>query len=227
MADISEYLKPGPQTQLTSLVYEHAEKASDTELEYLDEERLPETAISVYKTCKYISDLTHIEGFDPNAKTDAEKESNEVLKDSVFRQRDLDQILREGPYPTCSDVGVLFRGLLIAQEVSVAYVEAFHEDYLFKRAFHTHSFGRVFYNDKSLIVDPMEEPIIVEQEKEILPYTIFREGLDSWDIGIYKEEDLHRLRRENLSPLLERYENNLRTVFQEKLEDLEMLKKDI
>ena len=209
-----DYSVQGTQTRFTDRVYEHADKARSTVMNNLKIATLPDPIISIHRTCKYISQLPYVTGFNPQPRTRGEDEANNKIKDSIFRQRDLDQVLKEGYYPTCSDIGLLFRGLMAAQGYPTAHVETFHEDYLFDRLFHGHVFGRVFDGDKSVVVNPNPKPTIVDTEVQIFPYVIFREGLDSWDIGIRGYEDMHRLKAENLDTLLTRYEQNLKTVFQ-------------
>lgn len=223
-----DYRAQGKQTKLTDLVYKHADKARNMIIEDPAINALPEPLISIHKTCKYIfsDQLPIIEGYNPNPKTKRDKKANYILKESIFRKRDLDQILREGYYPTCSDIGLIFRGLMIAQKIPTAYVETFHEDYLFGRSFHTHVLGRVFLDDCSVLVNPGLNKIYYD-EADIFPYIIFREGLDCWDVGIHSYDDIDRLRSENLAELLDIYEVNLngrfekvKGIFEEKRSDL-------
>lgn len=225
--DNLQYLDQGAQTQFSDLVYEHVDKVRSTVINNPRVTSLAAPLLAIHKTCKYISQLPYIKGATLHPKTKEENGANQRLKDSVFRQRDLDQVLREGYFPTCSDIGLLFRGLMAAQEYPTAYVETFHEDYLFGKLFHGHVFGRVFDGDKSVIVDPKSKPKIVDNEVGIFPYIIFREGLDSWDIGIRGYDDMHRLKNENIETLLVRYEQNLRANFSGKVEDLKVLKDKI
>lgn len=205
----ADYLCQGPQTRFTERIYEHADKSRMFLVNNPRIAALPEPIISIHRTCKYISQLPYIDGFNPHPRTADENKANNALKDSVFRQRDLDQVLKEGYYPTCSDIGLIFRGLMAVQGHPTAYVESFHEDYLFDISFHGHVFCRVFDGERSVIVNPSPEPTIVDNEVEIFKYVIFREGLDSWDIGIRGYEDMHKLKAENIEALLARYEQNL------------------
>ena len=222
-----DYTIQGPQTQFTSRVYEHADKARNVVMNNPTIAALEEPRIPIHRTCKYISKLPYISGFNPNSRTRKEHEANKRLKNSIFRKRDLDQVLHEGFFPTCSDIGLLFRGLMAAQGHPTTYVETFHEEYLFDRSFHGHVFGRVFDGDKSMIVNPNPNPTIVDTEVEIFPYIIFREGLDSWDIGIHDYKDMHELKARNMEELLVRYEKNLKVNYQRKLEDLQRFRDEI
>ncbi|MFW6312122.1 MAG: hypothetical protein ACOC1K_07805 [Nanoarchaeota archaeon] len=111
------YSTQGPQTQFTDRVYEHADNTRNIVMNNPEIATLSEPRISIHRTCKYISKLPYIRGFNPQPRTMEEDEANHRLKDSVFRQRDLDQVLKEGYYPTCSDIGLLFRGLMTAQVI--------------------------------------------------------------------------------------------------------------
>lgn len=219
-----DYSIQGAQTQFTDRVYEHVDNARSVVMNDPKIAALSEPVISIHRTCKYIFQLPYVNGFNSRPRTREEDEDNHRLKDSVFRQRDLDQVLKEGYYPTCSDIGLLFRGLMTAQGHPTSYVETFHEDYLFDRLFQGHVFGRVFDGKKSRFVNPKPYPTISDTEVEIFPYVIFREGLDSWDIGIRGYDDMCRLKDQNMESLLARYEQNLRGEFQRKVEKLQTLR---
>jgi hypothetical protein len=229
----SDYASPGSQTTLTSRVYEHAGNASRIIMKDPRIASMPAHEAAIHKTCKYIfTSIPHIKGYNPEPKNSQEEDANEQLKKSIFRQRDLDQILKDGQYPTCSDIGLLFRGLMIAQGHPTAFVETFRENYLFDRNpqghIYGHIFGRVFYDgDKSLLVNPQPNPIIAANEADILPYIIFREGLDSKDIGISSYEDMYRLKEENKETLLAHYEKNLKEIFERKMADIHELRANI
>lgn len=222
----NHYLSEGRQTRFTPLVLEHAEKARLLAVPETDD--LEEPLSTIYRTCTYIFNLPIIRGFTPGNHPDPEqRKRNREIKDRTFRKRELDEVLREGYVPTCSDIGLLFRGLMAAQGQATAYVETFHEDYLFDRAFHGHVFGRVYHSQGSFIVDPREKPEILSDETDVLPYVIFREGLDSWDIGIQGYEDMHSLRKENLDSLLQRYQINLSIVFERKVRVIQAFRRTI
>ncbi|MEM5814213.1 MAG: hypothetical protein QXD77_00130 [Candidatus Aenigmatarchaeota archaeon] len=191
------WLQEGEQTRITPVVARHA--AAKLELnEELAALKAPLPA--VYRTCAYIDEVPLLDGY-----VKGKEWENERLRDSVFRKRTATEILKEGRFPTCSDTGVLFRALLIAQGVPAAHVEAFHEKYLLGKDFHGHVFGRVFASRGSFLVDPLKEPHVYESENEIFTYVIAAEGLDSWDIGIRGYDDLHTFRKENLPALMAKY----------------------
>lgn len=223
--DKDYYLEEGEQTQLTDVVYEHAEKVKKVVMNNPETAELSKLLLTINKTCKYICHFPCIEGFIDNARTKKELYSNKDLKDSIFRKRTLEQVLKGGQFPTCSDKGLLFRWLMTAQGYPTAHLETFHEEYLFDEDFHGHVFARVFDKDKSIIVDPRAKPVIANKEEDIFPYVIFREWLDSWDVG-HDYEDMHRLKKENIANLLERYEFNLKKDFEKRKQKLKELRKN-
>jgi hypothetical protein len=224
----SEYLHQGKQTILTDRVMEHAEKAKATIINDGNKAKLDEPLLSIHKTSKYISTLNYYDNLDFNKLSDKEFDK---LKIALFRKRTVDEILDQGLFPTCSDIGVVFRGLMIAQNHPTSYVESFHEFYLLKGVFHTHSLGRVFLeDDSSYIVDPKANPIIYKDEFELFDlskYIIFKEGLDSWYIGITDYSSLNLLKNDNLSSLLNKYEDNLKVVFRRKMDDLNIFRENL
>lgn len=201
-----KYLQEGEQTQLTPLVMKHVEriKVSNFKMSFrgvpVDGRRVSHVS---YKTCDYISKLPYISGW-----KDGDDDENNKLKGNIFRKRTLNDVLEGGIFPTCSDVGILFRGFMIAQGFPVAYVEGFHEDLIFGRKFHGHIFGRVFYNGKFVIVDPSNSPSFYTSEEALFKdkhYVVFDEGLDSWGIGIRGYKDMVELRSKNLKRLRRRH----------------------
>lgn len=222
-----KYFAQGEQTNLTPLVYNHAERAKRVNINNPRITALSEPLISVYRTCKYISELPIIKGYVQDAKEKSEEEKqNNKLKNSVFRQRDLDQVLREGYLPTCSERGLLFRGLMIAQEIPTMWVETFHEDYILDRRprkteIMGHVIGRVFDGDRSYLVDPTPNPRITEDEVDALPHVILAEGLDTWHLGIKTYQDLELTKRACLPELLTRLEKNRRTEFEKRVQEIE------
>lgn len=199
---MKDYTIPGPQTPFTERVYEHAGKASRLILSGSRGEHLSEPRLSITKTSEYI---------------DRHLDETTEPKMKVFRKRDLDQILKEGVSPKCSDIGVVFRGLMAAQGVPTAYVETLHEDFVLDKQPRTanvmsHALAKVYRDDGSpILVDPgnlreYRDEVDLFQKKG---YVVFREGLDSWDLGIYGLDDLKRVRDSHREELLVRRERNL------------------
>jgi len=107
---------------------------------------------------------------------------------------------------------------MIALGIPTAYVETFHEDYLLGKKFHGHVVCKIQAGEKWYYIDPQNnEKRMVETEEELFPLILFREGLDSWDIGIRSYEDMHRLKRENIKKLMERYKKILSKRYKDKI----------
>jgi len=212
----SKYLQESEQIKITDLVREHAKKANAVEINQ-GKDAHPNLQ-KAYKVAKYMYQLKNIDGYIAKPASKEEAQKNNEIKDSVFRKRTLQQILEEGIYPTCSDEGIVFRGLMIALEVPVAYVETFHEDYLFGREFHGHVIGKIQAGDKWYYIDPKNnQKRVMETEEELFPYVIYREGLDSWDIGIKSYDDMHSAKKEDIKELLERYKSVFGKIFEKKI----------
>lgn len=201
-----KYLKEGKQTQLTPLVMEHADRIRGSNFE-VSFEGISAAARDViyasHKTCNHIFRLPYVEGWEKGSG----KERGE-LKDSVFRKRTLNDVLDKGAVPTCSDFGLLFRGLMVAQGFPVAYFESFHEDFILGKDFHGHVFGRAFYDGGSVIVNPGIIPNFYTSEENLFRdrrYVLFNEGLDSWDVGIKGYDSMINLRNKNLKKLRKKH----------------------
>jgi len=197
------------QCALTKLVERHVKKLKKIRIatELPDHSRLMR---QIFQTVEYIQRLPRIKGLIVPVCSQSDKQHNQKLKDRIFRRRNLEQILQEGYYPTCSDVALLFYGLMRAQGIRCTHLEAFHEDYLFERSFHGHVFVRVSDGRKKLIVDPANPPKIYQREEEIFPYIIAAAGDDSWEIGIRNYQDLHDLREKHLIELINKYQATLK-----------------
>lgn len=209
MTEEQKYLKEGEQTKVTPLVKKHAEKAKQIQVHTCP--NLGENLVLAQKVAKYIfTELPKIQGYKSHPSSKEEVEEQRVLKDSIYTKRTADQILSEGYYPTCSDIGVLFRTLLIALDVPTGYVITLHEEYLLNKSFFTHSIGKVFSEGKWYYVDPgAPERKITENREDLFPLIVYSEGLDSWDLGIRGYEDLHTAKQNNLRSLLEEYKRIL------------------
>lgn len=217
----AQYLKEGEQTKITPIVRETAGKINRYDMEMPPEvSQLSKNFQAAYKTAVYINrNIPLIKSFkellpsDLEAEKKLKTEENERLKFKVGRKRTVSQILEEGYFPTCSDIGILFRGLMIAQEVPTSYVETFHKDYILgnnPNSMHTHSFGRVFDDDNpqiSILVDPTNiENYNSEQELfSETGYVIVAEGFDIWNTDIRDYDDIIRIKILNNDALFEKY----------------------
>ncbi len=216
MDDPSRYLQESGQIKITGLVQEHAQKANAIEINQ-GKDAHPNLQ-KAYKVSKYMYQLPNIDDYIQKPKNREEIQKNHELKNSLFRKRTLHEILEQGVYPTCSDEGIVFRGLMVALSVSTAYVEAFHEDYLLGKKFHGHVMGKIQLGDKWYYIDPKNnQRRVVKTEQELFPLVVYREGLDSWDIGIKGYDDMHKAKRENTAELMEKYKKMLSSIYNAKI----------
>jgi len=208
MNDSSKYLQEGKQTKITDLVRQHAQKAESTETN--QGKNSHPNLHKTFKVCKYMYQLSNIDGYIQRPANKQETHKNYKLKDSIFRKRTLHEVLEQGLYPTCSDEGLVFRGLMIALGVPAAYVETFHEDYLLGKKFQGHVIGRIQAGEKWYYIDPKNnDKRVIETEEDLFPLIVYKEGLDSWDIGIRGYEDMHIAKRDNVVELMEKYKKML------------------
>ncbi|OGM75109.1 hypothetical protein A2382_03310 [Candidatus Woesebacteria bacterium RIFOXYB1_FULL_38_16] len=217
MTEEQKYLLEGEQTKITSLVKKHAEKAKEILINIRPD--LDPNLILAEKVAKYIlTALPEMKGYKSQTNTKKDIDEQRVLKDSLFRKRTANQLLIEGYYPTCSDIGILFRTLMIALGVSTAYVETFHEDYLLGKAFHGHVVGKIFSKGKWYFVDPQNNKQRISKNKtDLFPLIIYKEGLDSWDIKIKGYEDMHKAKKENLNELIKEYKRVIKNNYENKI----------
>ena len=221
--ETDKFLQESGQIQITDLVREHAQKASEVEIT-ASKDTHP-NLLKALKVAKYIYSLPRIEGLIRNPKSDEERQQNEAARDRIFRKRTVQEILEQGIFPTCSDIGIVFRGLMIALDVPTAYVETFHEDYLLGKKFHGHVVGKIQAGDKWYYIDPQNnERRVSKTEEDLFPLIIFKEGLDSWDIGIRGYDDIHKLRLENIDMLIDKYKEIVRKIYEGKLEMADKIK---
>jgi hypothetical protein len=111
-------------------------------------------------------------------------------KDDFFRKRTADQILGDGFVTGCTDVALASVALLRAAGISSKYVEAIDVAWLKNGGEHItgHVYVRVFDGSCWRMIDPIRKIIDVDivQDKRV----VFKEGLDSWDIGINSFDSL-------------------------------------
>lgn len=196
------YLRPGPQTPLTDRVREHAARAADGASSLRER---------IERTCAYIHALEPVTGYHASIANAEQARENKELWHRLFRKRDIDAILACGPLPTCSDFGILLRGLMAAQGVPTAYIEAFHADYILDRPWRaarvmSHALARVFYDGTSLLIDPRAQAHFYDDEHHLMrerSHVIAAEGLDSWDLGVRSLRDLDRLMHAKREELIE------------------------
>ncbi|MFC1691425.1 hypothetical protein ACFL0W_04565 [Nanoarchaeota archaeon] len=216
--DPKYWLNQGEQTGITDVVRKHSESAMDVTIDsfHMGLAEDSEVLVKAYKTAFYIANLKKIRMKNP--------------ENRIFRNRDLGTVLREGYFPNCSDRGLIFRGLMIAQGIPASWVDTFEEEYLLGSDIQMnlwgHVFSRVYDGNKSWIFDPTHINHF-ESEQELFNrarYVVFGEGLDSWDLGIRRYEDLSLARSENLQKLLVKYEQLLNNYYHTKQDQIGVLR---
>jgi hypothetical protein len=109
----------------------------------------------------------------------------DIEKNSVFRKRTADEIMRDGYASGCTDYALVFIALSRAKGIPAKYVEAIKCNWLEDpnaRTIGGHIFVECLLNDKWVQVDPQRGTIHAKTNYN--GFEIFDEGLDSWDIGI-------------------------------------------
>lgn len=207
MISDSVWFEQGSQTQITQRIRTCAQKISSVVLAdsilrddftHLDHTLFEDS----FKTCMYVDVFDYMEGI--HVDSEGNVLPNIALKEIIFRKRTADDIAKEGLFPTCSDYAVLYRALLLAQGYPCSYVETFHKDFIRNpKNFRTHAFVKIYDANSYAYVDPTHKKIYAS-EKDLFPYIVYKEGLDSWDVGIRGFEDLFKARSQSLSSLQEK-----------------------
>ncbi len=164
--DIEKYLQSGEQTQITPAVLEMVAEIQGIVLE------------KVEKIIKRISQL----------------ESRKFNLD-VFRKRTGSQILEDGYCTGCIDSALAFITLARASGIPAKYIETISEKWLNEGG--TSIAGHIYsqiYDEKNDVwrwVDPMGRKLDTNPETD--SRVVFKEGLDSWDIGMRDFESMKEL----------------------------------
>ena len=112
----------------------------------------------------------------------------------IFRKRTAAQILTDNYVTGCTDSALVFVALARASGLPAKYVETIDRSWLKKggSSIAGHVYGQVFdYKKKRWIwVDPMGGQVDISAPSERV---IYKEGLDSWDIGIADFDSLRKL----------------------------------
>jgi hypothetical protein len=163
--EVNKYLTPGPQTQITSEIKEIVSKVDGTALE---------------KTQKILDMGPSLVDY---------KEYN--IK--VFRKRTGSQIIQDKYITGCTDAALAFITLARASGIPTKYIETINKEWLESGGYprRGHVYAQV-YDDtegKWVWVDPMGLEIVKPPGDRV----IFKEGLDSWDIGIKNSSELKKV----------------------------------
>ena len=220
------YLEKGKQTQVTSLIKGHASKARSFPLSVTDLASIHQrlgidiaTLAKIYRTAGYIATLRPLDDYIRDAAADEALRQNAELKEKLSYGRTLDQVLREGIFPSSPDYALVFRGLMVAQKVRTSYILAIHKSHLLDPqsaeklavADVGHPFCRVFTRGHRYFVDPTSPPRIMRTATDLLPFVVWQEGLDSWSLGIRDNQEIMEQVRDKASrcKLLSQYESAL------------------
>jgi hypothetical protein len=116
------------------------------------------------------------------------------FNEEVFRKRTAAQILTDNYVTGCTDSALVFVALARASGLPAKYVETIDRSWLEKggSSIGGHIYGQVF-DDKEkrwIWVDPMGGQVDIPVPSERV---VYKEGLDSWDIGIKDFDSLQKL----------------------------------
>ncbi|KUK76986.1 MAG: Uncharacterized protein XD93_0607 [candidate division WS6 bacterium 34_10] len=166
--EINKYLNSGPQTHITEGIQKIVSGIEGTNLE---------------KTKKILdlgSSLVERKGFDRE----------------VFRKRTASEILKDGFITGCTDAALLFVALARATNIPAKYVETIDEQWLKEGGdlIRGHVYSQIFddITNKWIWVDPLN----CQFDAPPIGRIIYKEGLDSWDIGIRDFDSLKKAFKE-------------------------------
>ena len=186
--NIDQWLKEGPQTKITDIMYPHInaiDQILDSSLDIdmpLKVRDLGKEAITAYIIANYVCELREI------------NLNKNLIRNDVMRTRTASQILKEGFTDSCSDYNIVLRTLLLMMNIPSIWQEYIHKDYgVDYRTWH-HATVKIVSVDLILEGTCNSKPYFKEQDAfcEFYKLILFREGLDSWDIGIRDYETLHK-----------------------------------
>lgn len=163
--DITRFLQSGEQTLITDEVKEISASIKGGAIE------------KSKQIISYIEGLNR-KGFD----------------EKVFRKRTVTQIINDKYITGCTDSALLFVALARSIGLPAKYVETIDRSWLENggNSISGHIYAQVYDNKENrwILVDPMNRQINIDFPLERV---IFKEGLDSWDIGIKDYDSLERL----------------------------------
>ncbi|MGI5897807.1 MAG: transglutaminase domain-containing protein [Candidatus Dojkabacteria bacterium] len=165
LTEVEKYLTSGPQTEITPEIEKLTSDITGTVLE---------------KTRKIFNlgeSIMRVEDFDEN----------------VFRKRTASEIIKSKYVTGCTDAALAFLVIARATGIPAKYVETIDTEWLRRGddKYSGHIYVRIFDNSKDdwILIDPMKRKIDMSVPKDRV---IYKEGLDSWDIGIKDFETLKK-----------------------------------
>jgi len=166
MKKIKKYLNDGLQTEITPLVRRIARTFRSKDL-YL-----------ILEVLSWLKEASF------------KYESSSEKKKKIFRKRTALEIIESGIVSGCTDFALVFISLMRAKGVPTKYIEGIRRRWLEigreEESIEGHIFAECFIKNKWYIVDPEEGAIKINYNR----FVIFKEGLDSWDIGIKNFDEL-------------------------------------
>ena len=127
-----------------------------------------------------------------------------IEKNTVFRKRTAQQIIKDKYYSGCTDYALVFISLARAKKIPTKYIEAIRRKWLDEggNSILGHIFAECLINGKWIKIDPQVgtvSPLLSYNRFEILGV-----GLDSWDLEI----DSFNTLKEKFSVFRQEYLNN-------------------
>jgi hypothetical protein len=117
------------------------------------------------------------------------------FNEDIFRKRTASEILASGEITGCTDAALLCMSLLSVNDIPSTYIETFDKKWLESKetAISGHVYVRTSLGGESVIIDPMKGikdsrwlDVSPEEDGRI----IYKEGKDSWDVGIENFDDM-------------------------------------
>jgi len=161
--EIEKYLSSGLQTQVTPEINKIASEISGTVLEKAQNILNSGSSLVKFQDCN---------------------------KEEVFRKRTASQILQDGYITGYTDAALLFITLARASGIPAKYVETIDKEWLKNGGDQIggHIYSQIYDESRGWVwVDPMRRKIDSPPENRV----VFKEGLDSWDIGINDSDSLN------------------------------------
>jgi len=120
--------------------------------------------------------------------------TNRSYDKNVFRKRTAEQILKDRYLTGCTDYALLFITIARACGIPAKYVETIDREWLEKGGtdISGHVYAQIYDEEKGewVWVDPRMWKIGSSPKQK--DRIVFKEGLDSWDIGIRDKESMDR-----------------------------------
>ena len=165
-----KYLKSGEQTIVTQNIEKIALSITSTSKSFDDK---------IKAICSFVKSL----------------QTNKENKTDIFRKRTADEIISSKYVTGCTDEALVFITIARAMNIPAKYIETIDLDFLNKNEtgnYKGHIYSGVYKGGEGWkIVDQTKRKIDADIEKDGRAF--YKEGLDSWDIGI---KDLQTLKVE-------------------------------